>query len=342
MHFCLFGELMLRLSPETFGECLAGNSGRLTATPGGSEANSAVVLTGLGRHKASLLTRLPDSALGDRCRRELRAAGVDLVDPGGPEGRMGLYWVERAVGPRASRVLYDRTGSAFDCFDPERLLPTHLECDWFHTSGITPAISRNTCQTLQRGLELLPSAVPVSLDLNYRSKLWQWTDQSFMCDLYEQLCQRATVVCGNESDFHVCLGIKEEGNTLEERYESIAATVFARFPRVQYMAVSLRGSISATRNSWSGLLFNRTTSGLERHVGPRFELDSIVDRLGAGDAFTAGILDGLASGDEPDMVLGVAVTISALKHTVYGDFAQFKRQDVLDVLKTAGCGAIRR
>ncbi len=342
MNFNFFGELMIRLTPEGDGDRLV-DSDTLRVTLGGSEANSAVALTSLGRHNATFISALPDTPLGKKCLQTLKGLGVNVINLSSHSDRMGLYWLDMGAGPRASKVYYDRADSAFDKIISESIGLEHISCDWFHSSGITPGVSRGTCAALFRCIDLLPQHVPFSMDLNFRSKLWQWADEKERQTVYDTLARRAVLLAGNESDFQTCLGITATGDTAEELYSSVADTVFSRYPTVRFLSVSLRESHSATLNIWSGMFFVRTGTGFDLFAGPRIEIDSIIDRLGTGDSFTAGILHGIASfGDDFQQTVNFAVMLSALKHTVYGDFCSFTEEEIFEVLETGGTGIIQR
>jgi len=345
VSFLFLGEVMLRLAPAVRGEPL-GFAETLSMTPGGSEANTAVALAGLEGARCTLLSGFPATPPGRNCLARVRARGVEPVALPTRGARMGLYWHEPGIGARAGSVVYDRAGSAFDLADPdtpacrellEALLP---QCGWFHSSGVTPGISHTTARLLDRCLELLPGATPFSFDLNYRSRLWGWTDPAGMRETYARVCARADLVVGNCQDFQDCLGI---GDPDAPDYDAIARDFFTANPRARCMGVNLRTSHSATRNTWSGALFVREAGGARRYQGPELELDAIVDRLGAGDAFTAGLLHGL-SRPEPDFQQTVdrAVALAAMKHYVWGDFISAPLDDVLATLRAGASGLVRR
>lgn len=342
MKFLFFGELMLRLTPSRLGVRLS-MADTLRMTPGGSEANSAVALSALGSHDVTFLSALPDNPLGKNCLSKLRALGVETVLLPSESHRMGLYWLDIGNGPRASDVHYDRANSAFDLINPEAIGKAHLACDWFHSSGITPAISNRTCRGLLRILELLPEKVTFSLDLNYRSKLWEWADPKGMKEVYEELTQRALLLTGNETDFQTCLGLKGKGNSPEDVYSAISESAFSKYQRLRFLAVSLREAKSATRNTWSGMLFVRNQGSIKKFVSSRIHIDAIIDRLGTGDSFTAGIIHGLNTfGENYERTINFAVMLSALKHSIYGDFASFTEEEVLKNLEKSGTGIIER
>lgn len=342
MKIVLFGELMIRLTPSRPGDRL-GTTDMLRMTPGGSEANTAVALSGLGRHNVEFLTALPALPPGQNCISKLKAHGVKPVLLDSASERTGIYWLEAGVGPRASEVYYDRSNSAFDLIKPGSVTREHVDCDWFHSTGITPAVSKRSCTTLYNTLKQLPEDVPFSMDLNYRKKLWQWSDSKGVREIYDTLCQRAFLLTGNENDFQTCLGLTGKGRSDNEVYTEIAEKAFLRVPQLKFLAVSLRSSKSATQNQWSGMFFVNTGRSVKLFTGISIDIDSIVDRLGTGDAFTAGIIHGLNTfGKNYQQTVNFAVMLSALSHTVYGDFVSFSEQEVLDNLEKAGTGVIGR
>ena len=342
-----FGETMLRLSPENSGERLA-QARKFRVEPGGSESNVAIALAMLG-HRVFHVTRLPDNPLGDLVLNHLRSFGVDVsrVERGGK--RVGCYWTEIGIGPRPSRVIYDREGSAFATWATDEIdwESVFSGVDWLHVSGITPGISKTAADTLLAGLEAVPTHVKVSLDLNYRKTLWTYVTGDVRAYVRKRMaayCERCDVLFGSESDFQDTLGLRGGSSALvSERYHVMVEAVFERFARPRVVAVSLRQSHSATRNTWSGLLFLRTSSGTDSFEGPQFELDHIVDRVGSGDSFAAGVVHGLLKYPEAlTKILDFAVTFSALKHTVRGDPSPFREDEVWQVLEAQGMGRVLR
>ncbi|MFC2025027.1 PfkB family carbohydrate kinase [Chloroflexota bacterium] len=342
-----FGEIMLRLSPSDKGERLIQtNSFRIE--PGGSESNVAVALANLG-DEVSFLTILPDNPLAEKIRRYLRQYNVDTsyIAMGGT--RLGLYWTENGVGSRASLVIYDRESSAFanltfDNFDWDKINKDAL---WFHTSGISPAVSENVSRTLEKILLNLDEGINISMDLNYRANLWKWIDPNNKDSLHKtmlKLCSKVFLLTGNETDFHDTLGFGEnkKNNTLEI-YSGIANEAFEQLPILKYVAISLRDSISASENTWSGILFVKDQNEIKHFNGPNFHIKDIVDRVGAGDSFSAGIIHGILNhGENPQSIIDFAIALSALKHTVRGDASQFTENDVIQALETGGSGRIIR
>jgi len=343
-----FGEIMLRISPSDIGErIIQTNSYRIE--PGGSESNVAIALANL-KNKVSFVTKLPDNDLSETIYRYLQQYEVDTSHIARGGNRMGIYWTENGVGPRASQVIYDRDNSAFSNlafrdFDWDEIQKDAL---WFHTSGISPAISHNLASTLERILSYLDTDIPVSIDLNYRNNLWKWikpSNNTLIKTTMLNLCSRATLLTGNESDFQNALGFKgnKKSSGTVKIYTGIAKQVFKNLPNVERVAISLRESTSASLNTWSGILFVRDRSGLGVFIGPSFTVNSIIDRVGTGDSFAAGIIHGIINySNNPQLIIDFATALSALNHTVRGDASQFKQSDVELVLSTAGSGQIIR
>lgn len=342
MQILCFGEVMLRLVPAWRGERLS-DSSLLRITCGGSEANVAVALAALGGHRVSFLSALPKNSLGIKAQRDLQARNVRCVNINTSSEKMGIYWVELGNGPKPSDVIYDRYNSAFDQIKINAIRKKDLFCDWFHTSGITLGISKRTNQALFRCLELLPEDAKASFDLNYRKKLWQWATVGQMQGYYKRAASRSILLGGNESDYQDCLGIQGKGRNVSGIYSHIAQQLFMRYKRLKFIAVSLRESHSATLNTWSGLLFVKTERSFDAYAGMKVKIDSIVDRLGTGDSFLAGIIFGLNSFKKDyQKILDFAIMLSALNHTTFGDFSNFSKEEVFDALRSSGNGRIRR
>lgn len=340
-----FGEIMLRLSPSDKGERLL-DAVNYRVEPGGSEANVAIALAALG-HETCFSTVLPDHDLGNRVMRYLRCRNVDTTRIVRKGDRLGVYWTENGVGPRASNVIYDREASAIALTEPEVILPliSANGVDWFHSSGITAAISPNAFRALLRLQEQFAGSVRMSVDLNFRNKLWGWLnkDSAAIHQHMNQICQRTFLLTGNETDFENALGLRSSAETEQERYAEYALCSFERFEHLQYVAVSLRRARSASQVSWSGLLFRRKSQIPDCYVAPSHLITDIVDRVGTGDSFSAGIIHGLlAFENEPQKVLDFAVGLSALNHTCTGDASTFAVKDVEHFLKTNGSGRIVR
>lgn len=314
-----FGEIMLRLSPPGFERLL--QSPLLHATFGGGEANVAVSLAhfGLDSH---YVTRLPAHAIGDAALKALRAEGVrvDHVVRGGD--RVGIYFAETGASQRPSSVIYDRAHSAISEIEPGTVKWAAVldGAAWFHCTGITPAISASAAATACEAVQAARRAgVRVSLDLNYRRKLW--TEQQAQTTMRD-LVKMADVVIANEEDLQACLGVEvahtdvTAGRLDVAAYRAAAARVAADFGVTQ-VAVTLRESLSASDNGWSAVLFDRTSGAF--HQSQRYEV-RVVDRIGAGDSFAAALIHALVTGRDSETALRRAVAASALKHTIPGDF----------------------
>jgi 2-dehydro-3-deoxygluconokinase len=339
--YITFGELMLRLSPPR-GEVFLQTPG-FVATFGGAEANVAVALANFGEETA-LVTVLPDNALGDAAIRELRGFAVDVskIKRGGD--RIGVYYAEAGVAMRPSKVIYDRAGSAITTvgegdFDWREIL---AGASWFHTTGITPAISSGAAAATLAAVRTAGAmGVKVSLDLNYRRKLWKWGKTPG--EVMPEIVKHVDVLIANEEDCQKCLGIDVDvdvcaGSLDTKIYEKLAAEVMRRFPNITHLAVSLRESISADWNNWS--LIMATRNGF--HQSKKYEIRCIVDRIGGGDSFASGLIWGLNHTESPAEALEFAAAASALKHTIYGDYNRIGVADVKNLAAGDASGRVQR
>ncbi len=339
-----FGEIMLRLSPPGFERLL--QSPQLRATFGGGEANVAISLANFGL-ESHYVTRLPEHAVGEAAVRTLRAEGVrtDHVLRGG--SRVGLYFAEVGASQRASTVIYDRAHSAFSELQPGTV-PWSKVLDgatWFHSTGITPALGRNATACLREALEVArANGVTVSLDLNYRGKLWSKpAAQAAM----RPLMPMVDVVIANEEDLQSVLGVSvprsdaavgglDVSDTVG--YEQAMREVAAEFgPR--HVAVTLRQSLSASDNRWRALLLETESGTL--HSSQQYEI-RLVDRIGAGDSFAAGLIFGLATGRTSADALRFAVAASALKQTIPGDYNRVSVAEVDRLVAGDVSGRVQR
>lgn len=316
-----FGEIMLRLSPPGFGRFCQARS--LDVTFGGGEANVAASLAGFGM-AADFVTRLPDNELGDACVAFLRGFGVgtEKIIRGGK--RIGIYFLENGAAQRGSKVIYDREGSAIAQIEKGMVdwEAVFADADWFHWTGITPAVSRSLCDVCLEGIMAAKRlGLTVSCDLNFRAKLWQWGRKA--AEVMPELVGHCDIAVGNEEDAEKVFGIKApdtdvtSGRVEADNYLPVARGLMKRFPNLRLVAVTLRGSLSASRNTWSGILCD----GEKLYKGPFFDIAPIVDRVGAGDAFVGGLIYGLRTyGQDLQRALDFAVAASCLKHAVVGDF----------------------
>jgi 2-dehydro-3-deoxygluconokinase len=331
-----FGELMLRLGPPGFERLL--QSPMLCATFGGGEANVAVSLAQFGVD-SHYVTRLPSNAIGDAAVRALRAEGVvtEFIARGG--SRMGIYFTETGASQRASTVLYDRANSAISEIPPDA-----VDWDlvmkgaaWFHVTGITPALGdKGAAATVAAVAAAKRAGTRVSVDLNYRKKLWT---QAQAQKAMRPLMRDVDVVIANEEDLQCVLGIDVAGadvtsGALDVNAYRAAAERVTRELGPSVIAITLRESLSASDNGWSAVLWD----GKALHQSQRYVV-RLVDRIGGGDSFAAGLIYGLVTGRPHDASLRFAVAASALKQTIPGDF---NRVSVAEVDALAGGDASGR
>jgi 2-dehydro-3-deoxygluconokinase len=333
-----FGELMLRLSPPGFERFL--QSPMFSATFGGGEANVAVGLAHFGLESV-YVTRLPQHEIGDAAVRALRAEGVrtDRIVRGGD--RIGIYFAEAGASQRASTVIYDRARSAISEMDPDAVdWPTIFDgATWFHVTGITPALGEKPAVATARALQAAKAAgVRTSVDLNYRKKLW--TERRAQ-EVMGPLMRSVDVVIANEEDLQSVLGVHVPGTDVTSGQLNVdgfrqAAERVTRDFGPPMVAITLRESISASDNGWSAVLRDGASGAM--HRSQRYDV-RLVDRIGGGDSFAAGLIYGLATGRAPQDALRFAVAASALKQTIPGDF---NRVSVAEVDRLAGGDASGR
>jgi 2-dehydro-3-deoxygluconokinase len=336
-----FGEIMLRLSPPGFERLF--QSPILQATFGGGEANVAVSLAQFGCDSL-YVTRLPANPIGDAALKVLRAEGVSVEHIVRGGDRLGIYFAETGASQRPSTVVYDRSHSAIAELQPGSV-PWHDVFDgvaWFHFTGITPALSRSAAECTREALHAARRAgVRVSVDLNYRRKLWSEREAR---DTMRPLMSLVDVVIANEEDLQAVLGIDvpqvdvTAGDLNVERYREAAERVVHEFG-VKQVAVTLRESLSASDNAWSGVLLDATTNRF--HQSQRYAV-RLVDRIGGGDSFAAGLIFGLATGRDSEASLRFAVAASALKQTIPGDFNHVTVNEVERLAAGDASGRVQR
>ncbi|HRZ42508.1 MAG TPA: sugar kinase, partial [Bacteroidales bacterium] len=334
-----FGEIMLRIQPAESGERIR-QAALFRITPGGSESNVAIALSNLGLH-TTFVTALPNNELAQSIMEHLWQFGVDtqyIIQEG---ERLGLYFTETGIGPRNSFVVYDRAESAFSRATPE-MFPLHEmmhKSSWFHFSGISPAVSESVTEILMQATAEPPC--PYSVDLNYREKLWQWVehDKDAIRNVMTELCENATMIAGNETDFQNIFGLKSAASNKADAFADIAQQCFNLFPKTKFITISDRTAISATTNHWGGFLFVRDNP-VFGFCGKEYTIDHILDRVGTGDSFVAGIIYGLVDNKQQDyqQVIDFAVALSALNHTTVGDASRFSVADVLKTIESSGSG----
>ncbi|MBQ5998866.1 MAG: sugar kinase [Treponema sp.] len=336
----LFGELMLRLKPE--GKNRFFQNPCFEAVFGGSEANVAVSLSKLGK-PVRYITSLPDNAIGEAAESSLRYYGVE-VSALKKDGRLGIYFLETGACQRPSKVIYDREGSCFYLSEPDEYdwKNAFSDAEWFHVSGVSPAVSAPACRSVMRAMEeAKKSGAVISLDLNYRKKLWKYGKSA--PEVMTQLAGKADVLIANEEDIQNCLGIPL-GNfsTPAESYKNLCESVKKAFPNVRIVAVTLRRSYSADRNGWGAVLHGQTGF----YESALYDIENIVERVGAGDSFAAGLIFALTTDENKEKkeshALEFAAAASCLKHSINGDFNLATKSEVELLMKGNGTGRIQR
>jgi 2-dehydro-3-deoxygluconokinase len=337
-----FGEIMLRLSAP--GSERLFQSPNLMATFGGGEANVAVSLAGFGL-PVSFVTVLPEgNPIAEAAIADLRGHGVDTsLIVRGP-GRMGVYFLDPGANQRPSRVVYDREGSSI-AIAPRNSIDwehTFAGADWFHVTGITPALSEGAAAlTLDAVTRAHAADLTVSCDLNYRKNLWKWGQPP--SKVMSEVVRSIDIAIANEEDIQRTLGIEVPVNvhsgTLDSScYESLTNNVLDQYSNLKMIAVTMRESVSASYNRWSACL-NTRTEFLRSQV---YNITDIVDRVGAGDSFAAGLIYGLHNLKDDREILEFAVAASCLKHSIPGDYNRISVGEVTDLLCNGGSGRVQR
>ena len=334
-----FGEIMLRLQPPEYKRFLQATS--FDVVYGGGEANVAISLAQYG-DDAAYVTKLPDNPIGQACLNEIRKWGVNtsFIARGG--ARLGIYFCEKGASQRPSNVVYDRAGSAIATstvadFDWDKIFEG---VDWFHFTGITPALGDNVAESVLAACKAAKArGIKISCDLNYRKKLWSKEKAG---EVMGNLMQYVDVLIANEEDCSDVFGIKATGTDIEtgkistDGYKEVCRKIEDRFG-IHTVAITLRESISASQNGWSGMLF----ADGDFFFSDRY-LITIIDRVGGGDSFGAGLIHSLANGKGPQDAISFAVAASCLKHTVEGDYNVASEKEVLNLVKGGGSGRVQR
>ena len=324
---CL-GEILLRLAAP--GREVMLQTPRLDVTVAGAEANVAVALAHFG-HDARVASVLPDNVLGRAALGELRRHGVDVRGVAWGDGRMGLSFLSQGAVRRPSEVLYDRADSAF-ALAPDRAKVELGDADWFHVSGVTPALNRGAADAaIAAARAARARRVPVSFDGNYRSKLWEtWRDEA--PGILRQLFEQADIIFGDERDIGLVLGQRFEQTSAEERRARAAAAAFQAFPTLTRIASTTRVAHSVEAQDYGAVMFTRSTS----HQLAAVPLSGIVDRVGTGDTFAAGVIHGLLTGEEDEAALKFGLAAACLKHSLPGDFFTLSADDVRAAMEDEG------
>lgn len=356
-----FGEIMGRLCPTGHKRFIQSMPGTLELTFAGAEANVAASLAVLGAD-TRFATVLPDHTMGDACIQTLRGIGVDTNSILRSGDRLGLYFVEKGANQRPSNVIYDREFSAISM---AKATDFHWDsiyqgAVWMHTTGITPALSKDAFESTLAAVQAAKDAgLTVSCDLNFRNKLWRWetgTDAKTLARrCMEEILPSVDVVIANEGDAEDVLGIAAEGSDVESgqldisRYPAVARRIVSQFPNVRQIAITLRESISASHNNWGAMFYDVATD--RAHFAPEsdgvytpYQIRDIVDRVGGGDSFGAGLIFALNRPElkAPDTAIRFAVAASCLAHSIEGDFNFSTRSEVERLMGGNASGRVIR
>ncbi|HPN47413.1 MAG TPA: sugar kinase [Bacteroidales bacterium] len=340
-----FGEIMLRLATPEY--LRFSQTSSLTATFGGGEANVAVSLANYGI-KVDFVSRLPLNDMATPCVMNLRKYGVgtDHLIYGGE--RLGIYFLETGAVARPSKVIYDRAHSSIAEIQPGMIdwRKIFKGADWFHWTGITPAISQGAADACLEAIQIANEmGVTVSTDLNFRKNLWKYGKSA--SEVMPKLVAGCDVILGNEEDAEKVFGIKPEGFEVAHtggevnaaEFESVCKQLMAKFPRAKKVIITLRGSINANHNTWRGCLY----SDGSLKISKAYDITHIVDRVGGGDSFMGGLIYGLLTYKEDDQkALEFAVAASCLKHTIYGDFNMVSVAEVEKLMGGDASGRVSR
>ena len=341
MKVLTFGEIMLRLRAPGHERFIQSNM--MEATFGGGEANVAVSLANYGMD-TQYCTVLPDNAIGDECIKELRRFGVDVSKVQRGPGRMGIYFLENGANQLPSKVVYDRAYSAIALakpgdFDWDKVFEG---VDWFHITGITPAISESAMELSLESVKVAKEkGITVSCDLNYRKNLWKYGKKA--AEVMRELAKYVDVAIANEEDVQKSLEITvdvnvESGELDREKYKALGDKVLAAYPHMKMIAITLRESHSADWNGWAACL----NDGENFYVSKKYEIRDIIDRVGGGDSFAGGLIYGLNTYENKQQALEFAVSASCLKHSLIGDFNRVSVSDVEKLTGGDGTGRVQR
>ncbi len=339
-----FGEIMLRLTPPALKRFSQANS--FGAIYGGGESNVAVSLANYGI-PVDFVTRLPQNDIGECALMEMRKRGVGTqhILRGGE--RLGLYFLEIGAVSRGSKVVYDRAHSSMSTVEKGMINWEKIfeDAQWFHWTGITPALSQGAADACLEAIQVANSmGITVSTDLNYRKKLWKYGKAPG--DVMPELVAGCDVILGNEEDAEKHFGLHPKGVDVTQghsvdatSYLSVLKQLMEMFPRAKKVITTLRGSISASHNSWSGVLYD----GEKLYEAPQYQITHIVDRVGGGDSFMGGLIYGLLTHPDDDQkALNFAVAASCLKHTIYGDANLVTVQEVEKLMSGDASGRVSR
>lgn len=341
MKVVTFGEIMLRLKAP--GHERFFQSPALEATFGGGEANVAVSLANYGM-PVDFVTVLPKNDIAESCLHELRYFGVGTSKIVRGDGRLGIYYLESGANQLPSKVVYDRAYSALSLAKPGDIDwdKVYEGVDWFHISGITPAISESAMAlSIESVQEAQKHGVTVSCDLNYRKNLWKYGKKA--SEVMREIVKYVDVAIANEEDVQKSLEITvdvnvESGELDREKYKALGNKVLAAYPNLKMIAITLRESHSADWNGWAACL----NDGKEFYVSKKYEIRDIIDRVGGGDSFAGGLIYGLNTYENKQQAIEFAAAASCLKHSIIGDFNRVSVSDVEKLMGGDGTGRVQR
>ena len=339
-----FGEIMVRLSAPDYLKLI--QTDKFEVSYAGAEANVAVSLANYGM-QTDFVTCLPDNPIAERCIMDLRGHKVGVQHILRSGNRMGIMYLETGSNARPSRVYYDREHSSLaqikcGSIDWNEILK---DADWFHWTGITPALSENAASECKRAIEIAnKKGITVSCDINYRGNLWKYGKSA--TEVMPEMVAGCDLILGNEEDCEKVFGIKPEGFNVEETsgeidsniFDSVCIQMMKKFPRCKKMAMTLRGSINANHNTWSGILYN----GTHLLQSTRYDITDIVDRVGGGDSFMGGLIFGLLHYKDDRRALEFATAASCLKHTLKGDYNWASIEEVERLMQGESSGRVKR
>lgn len=336
-----FGEILLRLASPGYTKLFQKDS--LEATFCGGEANVAVSLAILGQ-KSSFITKVPNNDVGRAAINSMRYFGVDTSKVIYGSGRLGTYYLEKGASQRPSKVLYDRAYSSIAMAEPEEFEWKSIldGVEWFHWTGINPALSENVAEICRQAcVTAKKKGITVSCDLNYRGNLWSSAEAQKMMT---KLMPYVDVCVANEEDAEKVLGIKAAGSDIESGkldrngYKEVARQICDQYG-CKYVAITLRESYSASRNGWSGMLYDAGKG--EAYFSKTYDIQ-VIDRVGGGDSFTAGLIYALSNQMDNDYAINFAVAASCLKHTMEGDYNRSTIDEIEKLLSDGGNGRVQR
>lgn len=344
MKVVTFGEIMVRLGAPDYLKLIQAN--RFDVSYAGAEANVAVSLANYGL-ETDYITCLPDNPIAERCIMDLRGhkVGVDHIQRTGK--RMGILYLETGSNARPSKVYYDREDSSIATIIPGSINWKEIlkDADWFHWTGITPALSANAAEECLNAIKTANEfGVTVSCDINFRGNLWKYGKTA--AEVMPEMVAGSDIILGNEEDCEKVFGIKPKdfdaaktnGNVDQTSFLSVCQQMMEHFPRCKKMVVTLRGAINANHNTWGGVLYN----GQELIESRRYDITDIVDRVGGGDSFMGGLIFGLLHYQDDHKALGFATAASCLKHTLKGDYNWVTVQEVENLMNGDVSGRVKR